>query len=181
MHVDVENCKVNFAQVTNATLSCLTCIHLAIKERALARHKSTETHVVAVGRHSQVPKASLPSIQQSAETQTSGKKWKTVYSKYRGSEAKLQAREPFKSKSTNAIVSNTHPTATSMAFPGFANLGAKKDQTLTLTKNRLVVAEHDESPVMPLQPDKEKRKEQEVRAGYLMPDEELLRKWTNSM
>lgn len=102
-----------------------------------------------------------------------------MYSKYRGSEARFKAREPFKAETTNTVTSNTHPTATAMAFPGFANLGAKKDQTLT--KNRLVVAEQDTSPIMPLQPDKAVKKEPEARAGYLMPDEELLQKWTKAL
>lgn len=173
----MENCKTNFVQVTNATVSCFTCIQSAIKERALAKHKST--HVVTVGRSSQVPKTSLPNVQQSAETQTDGKKWRTVYSKYRGSEARLKARELFKSETTNTVTSNTHATVTAMAFPGFANLDAKRDQTLT--KNRLALAEQDNSPIMPLQPDRPIKKEQDARAGYLMPDEELLQKWTNSL
>ena len=163
-------------------LSCTTYIHSAIKERALAKHKSTETQVlpVAASSHSQVQKSSSSSKfnVQKSETLASRKKWKTVYSKYRasGSEVRPQA---FKSDDTDFATSNMARSTTTVVppFPGFANLGARKDQSFT--KNRLAARNQDNSPVVPLQYDIGK-KEQDVRAGYLMPDEELLQKWTNA-
>ena len=94
-----------------------------------------------------------------------------MYPKYRASgwEVRPQA---FKSENTDFATSNmAHSTTTVVSpFPGFANLGARKDQSFT--KNRLAARKQGNSPVVPLQYDIGK-KEQYVRAGYLMPDEEL--------
>ena len=86
---------------------------------------------------------------------------------------------PEKSADT-ATPSSLHSPTAVVTFPGFANLGSKKDQTFN--KHSSNVAEQVDSPIIPLQMDNEHevKKEHDVRSGYLMPDEELLQKWTNS-
>lgn len=158
------------------------CIHLAIKERALAKHKSSETHVpVAKGSHYQVSKFSSPNIEDS-EAHTNGKQWRMVYSKYRGSETKQQSSQVLRSERSTSVPTpnHLHSTTTAVTFPGFANLGVRKDQRSRLTKHTSVESDAGNVPVMPLQVDKEIKLEKTVRPGYLMPDEELLQKWTDN-
>ena len=155
-------------------LFSLSLWHSAIKERALAKHKSSVAHA------SQGPKE-LPS---SIKRPGTGKKWKTVYSKYKGSEAQLQAYQAkemlnLERNANTATASNLHSSTTVVTFPGFANLGTIKDQTFnkhSSNNNDMV-----DTPIVPLQMDNEVPKRvHEIRSGYLMPDEELLQKWTNS-
>ena len=112
---------------------------------------------------------------QQSETHSTGKKWRTVFTKYKAPETKQQSHL---GTTSDVTPNNPAPTTNVVTFPGFANLGVKKDQTFT--KHSIKTPAQDESPLVPLQVDNEMKKEQEVRAGYLMPDEELLQKWINS-
>lgn len=129
-----------------------------------------------------VSKVSLSSINKPG-SHTTGKKWKTVYSKYRGPEARLQAYQAKdmlnpERNANAATASNLHSSTTIVTFPGFANLGTNKDQTFNKhsSNNNDIV----DTPIVPLQVDNELKREHEARSGYLMPDEELLQKWTDS-
>lgn len=124
-----------------------------------------------------------PSSIRKPSSHTTGKKWKTVYSKYRGPEARLEAYQakemlsPERNANT-ATSSNLHSSTTVVTFPGFANLGATKGQTFNKhSSNNNIV----DTPIVPLEMDNESmKKEHDARSGYLMPDEELLQKWANS-
>lgn len=152
----------------------------AIKERALAKHKSSVAHAASQG-PSHVSEVSSSNIIRKTGSHTAGKKWKTVYSKYRGAEARLQAYQtkemPSLERNANtATSSNLHATAV-VTFPGFANLGTNKDQPFNKHSSNNIV----NTPIVPLETDNElMKKEHDARSGYLMPDEELLQKWTNS-
>ena len=140
---------------------------------------------MAHGTASQGPSNAVsPSSIRKSGSHTTGKKWKTVYSKYRGPEARLQAYQAKEMLNTErnantAAASNLHSSTTVVTFPGFANLGTNKDQTFNKhgsNNNENIV----DTPIVPLQMDNELKREHEARSGYLMPDEELLQKWTNS-
>lgn len=150
-------------------------IHTAIKERALAKHKSSETHVPpAVGSHSQLQGSSIST--QNSGTDTNGKKWKAVYSDYKVSEQSPEGKGPPISATT---ISSPHSTSTTLVtFPGFANLGATKDQASAKDKPGDTQHIQERSRVMPTHVNS--GKEQNNRIGYLMPDEDLLQEWTNS-
>lgn len=141
---------------------------------------------MAHGTASQGPSDAVsPSSIQKPGSHTTGKKWKTVYSKYRGPEARLQAYQAKETlnpeRNTNtATASNLHSSTTVVTFPGFANLGANKDQTFNKHSSNNNDNNVVDTPIVPLQMDNELKREHEARSGYLMPDEELLQKWTNS-
>ena len=141
---------------------------------------------MAHGTASQGPSDAVsPSSIKKPGSHTTGKKWKTVYSKYRGPEAHLQAYQakemlnPERNANT-ATASNLHSSTTVVTFPGFANLGTNKDQTFNKHSSNDDDNNVVDTPIVPLQMDNELKREHEVRSGYLMPDEELLQKWTNS-
>ena len=126
-----------------------------------------------------------PSSTASKISPSGGKKWKTVYSKYKGAEARLQAHQPkemlhLERNANTAAASNLHSSTTAVTFPGFANLGTMKEQTFNKhsSNNNDII----DTPIVPLPMDSEvkRAREHEARSGYLMPDEELLQKWTNS-
>ena len=128
-------------------------------------------------------KVSPSSIKQPGSHGT-GKKWKAVYSKYKGSEARLQAYQPkemlnLERNANTATASNLHSTTSVVTFPGFANLGTSKEQTFNKHSSNNNDNDIVDTPIVPLM-ENELKREHEVRSGYLMPDEELLRKWTNS-
>jgi hypothetical protein len=140
---------------------------------------------VAHATASQGPSSAVSKVSPSKNSASSstGKKWKTVYSKYKGAEARLQAHEAkemlqLERNANTATASNLHSSTTVVTFPGFANLGAMKDQTFNKhsSNNNDII----DTPIVPLPMDSEVKREHEARSGYLMPDEELLQKWTNS-
>lgn len=147
-------------------------IYAAIKERALARHKSPDTQAnvpLATSDSQAANDHDVYSGVQKSEVHSSAKKWRTVYSKYRGVEQRPQLIQ--KTTANMESTSSAHST-TSVTFPGFANLGIKKDKSSTKQ-------EEGDTPVQPFLIDFAVKKEPVNRAGYLMPDEELLQKWTH--
>ena len=166
--------KLCISNKSNLQLCTFFYTHAAIKERALAKHKSSATHVsLAASKHSQVSQES-PSLVQKSDPNINGKQWEAVYADSKGLDRSHDRKAPLISTAT---LRSPHSTSTTMVtFPGFANLGITKDQALT--KNKEAVQDDSPPPVMPVHANG--GREQNNRIGYLMPDEELLRKWTNS-
>ena len=87
---------------------------------------------------------------------------------------------PDRKSNIAATPGSPHSTTDVLTFPGFANLvDTKKEQTFN--KHSSDIADQKDPANVRLQADSEVRKEHEIRSGYLMPDEELLQKWTNSL